>query len=84
MEHAVGTCDLTGHTHTECVAYEGVIDSCQAIITADWWLSEVRSSTVVQKWNLTGRLFESTARASPTAEHHQHPQIESCLDSFTL
>lgn len=84
MEHTVGICDLTGQTHTECVAYEGMIDGCQVILTADWCLSEVRCSTVVQKWNFTGRLFERTVRASPTAEHHQHPQIESCLYSFTL
>lgn len=54
MEHAVGICDLTGQTHTECVAYEGMIDGCQVILTADWCLSEVRCSTVVQKWNLLG------------------------------
>lgn len=64
----VGVVDLTGETHTECVAYEGMIDGCHVFITADWDLSEVVSSTVVQKWNFTARLQPGiTSSGAPSA-----------------
>lgn len=74
MDQAVGICDLTGQTHTKCVTYEGMIDGCHVFITANWYLSEVMSSTVVQKWNFSVTLSVHS-QVSPTAEHHRHLQI---------
>lgn len=73
MDHAVGICDFTGQTRTECVAYEEMIGGCHVFITADWYLSEVMSLTVVQKWNFTVRLFVCTARL-----HLQWSTISIC------
>lgn len=73
MDHAVGTCDLTGQTHTEYVAYEGMIDGCHVFTTADWYFSDVTCWTVVQQWNFTMRLLHR--QTSPAAARHQRLQI---------
>lgn len=50
------------HTHTECVADDGMTDGCHVFITDNWYLSEVPPPTVVQKCgNSTVRPSEWTA-----------------------
>lgn len=69
MDHAVGICDLPGQTHTECVAYERMIDGCYVFINANWYLSDVDSGpevefhrvsvSVLHRQRSTIRVFES-------------------------